>query len=109
MLNELREHLLEFERMLSEGTWSDEDQAKVDAQALADQGEALANAVRELLNEPDERAGARAGAPHARPAERSVTMHRPRRPFDLPEGYWQANFEDPMFVCGIAPDGSVSS
>lgn len=35
-----------------------------------------------------------------------------RKPFDLPEGYWMATFGEPYgngFVCGIAPDGSVSS
>lgn len=33
-------------------------------------------------------------------------------PFDLPEGYWQAWFPatpSEGFMCGIAPDGSVSS
>lgn len=68
----------------------------------------LAEAVRELLNEPTNvQALALARLMRDRPAAAQVVVHRDV--FDLPNGYWLAIIGLDGFQCGIAPDGSVSS
>jgi hypothetical protein len=75
-----------------------------------------ADAIRELyarLDADEPHTNAQGVAISRRITERTERVEIFPRPFDLPEGYLLATFHDRdaamPFVCGIAPDGSVSS
>jgi ABC-type protease/lipase transport system fused ATPase/permease subunit len=78
-----------------------------DEELLAGTGEQLANALREMLDEPTTvQALALARLMRDRP-NAQVVVHQ--GVFDLPQGYWLAIIGTDGFQCGIAPNGDVSS
>lgn len=78
-----------------------------DEELLAGTGEEVANALRELLSdEVTVQALALARLLRDRPGSHAEIR---QGAFDLPNGYWHVTFLPSAFVCGIAPNGDVSS
>lgn len=103
-LGELADVLAEWDRVHAD---VDSRGFTEDEEMLAGTGEALANAIRGLLGEPK---CVQALALARLLGDREATgVHIATEPFDLPDGYWQAEFLRDGFTCGIAPNGDVSS
>lgn len=76
-------------------------------EVLVDASTGLAKSVRELLSNPENvQALALARLMRDRPGgDVQIEPHD----FSLPDGYWSVTFNAGAWVCGIAPNGDVSS